>query len=72
MSVAEVKREIEQVSPSEREEVALHLQALRLIGSPEYRERVMRAEEDIDAGRYVTLDQLGELIAKNQAARGTS
>jgi hypothetical protein len=66
----EVKEQLQRLSPTEREEVALFLRALRLSESSEYRERVMRAERDIDAGRFVTLAQLRELIEKNQAAHG--
>ncbi|MBI4623713.1 MAG: hypothetical protein HY736_10925 [Verrucomicrobia bacterium] len=72
MSFAEVKEHVERLTPSEREELAALLRAKKLIDSPEYRERVMRAEREIDAGKYVTLEQLRELVAKNQAARRAS
>jgi hypothetical protein len=72
MSVAEVKEQIEQLSPAEREELALFIRAKQLIESPEYRERIDHAHREIDAGQFVTLAQLKELIAKNQAARGAS
>lgn len=72
MSVAEVKEQIERLSPADREELVQFLRARLLIDSPEYRERVMRAEREIDAGQYVTLAQLKELVAKNQAARRAS
>lgn len=72
MSFAEVKEHVERLSPTEREQLAELLRAKKLIDSPEYRERVMRADREIDAGHYVTLEQLKELIAKNQAARRAS
>lgn len=72
MSVAEVKDQIQRLSAPEREEVAQFLRAMRLSESTEYRERVMRADREIDRGLYVTLEQLRELIAKNQAARRAS
>jgi hypothetical protein len=72
MSFAEVKEQVERLTPSEREELAALLRAKQLIDSPAYRERITRAHREIDAGHYVSLEQLKELIAKNQAARGAS
>ncbi len=72
MSFAEVKEQVEHLTPTEREELAALLRARQLIDSPVYRERVIRAEKEIDAGGFVTLDQLKEMIAKNQAARRAS
>jgi hypothetical protein len=72
MSLAEVKEHVERLSPNERDELAALLRAKKLIESPAYRERVMQADREIDAGHYVTLEQLKELIAKNQAARRAS
>jgi hypothetical protein len=68
MSVAEIKKEIEQLSPQEREEVAQFLRAKQLAESPEYRARVERAHRQIEDRRVVTLEQLKKLVAKNQAA----
>ena len=64
MSFAEVKEQVERLTPTEREELAALLRAKKLIDSPAYRERVMRAEREIDAGSFITLDQLKEMIAK--------
>ena len=72
MSVAEVKAQIEKLSPADRDDLAQFLRSRRLIDSAEYRARVMEAERDIDAGRYATLEQLKELLAKNQATRRAS
>ena len=72
MSFAEVKEQVERLTPSERAELAALLRAKQLIESPTYRERIERAHREIDAGQFVTLEQLKELIAKNQAARGAS
>ena len=72
MSFAEVKEQVEHLTPTEREELAALLRARQLIDSPAYRERVMCAEREIDSGGFVTLDQLKEMIAKNQAARRAS
>ena len=69
MSFAEVKEQVERLTPTERDELAALLRAKKLIDSPDYRERVARAHREIDAGQSVTLEQLKELIAKNQAAR---
>lgn len=72
MSFAEVKEQVARLTPIEREELAALLRAKKLIDSPAYRERVMRADREIDAGGFVTLEQLKEMIAKNQAARRAS
>ena len=72
MSFAEVKVQVEHLTPGEREELAALLRAKQLIDSPAYRERIARAHREIDAGHYVTLNQLKELISKNQAARAAS
>ncbi len=70
MSFAEVKEQVERLTPTERDELAALLRAKQLIDSPAYRERIAHARQEIDAGQFVTLGQLKELIAKNQAARG--
>ena len=72
MSFAEVKEQVERLTPTEREELAALLRAKQLIDTPAYRERIERAHREIDAGHFVTLEQLKELIARNQAARGAS
>lgn len=72
MSFAEVKEQVELLTPTEREELAALLRARKLIDTPEYRERVAQAHREIDAGAYITLDQLKELVTKNQAARRAS
>ena len=72
MSLAEVKERIKELSPAEREELGEFLRAKQLIESPDYRSRVEQAHREIDAGAFVSLDQLKELIAKNQAARRAS
>jgi len=72
MSVAEIKQQIEHLSSDEREEIELFLRAKRLSDSPEYRARVARAHQQIDAGRCLNLDHLKEQIEKNQAARRAS
>ena len=70
MSFAEVKDQIERLTPTERDELVVLLHAKKLIDSPDYRDRIARAHREIDTGQFVTLEQLKELIAKNQAARG--
>ena len=72
MSFAEVKEQVERLTPSERDELAALLRAKQLIDSPVYRERVSRADREIGQGSYVTLEQLKDLVAKNQAARRAS
>ncbi|MBI5771591.1 MAG: hypothetical protein HZA93_27705 [Verrucomicrobia bacterium] len=72
MSVAEVKEQITRMSPVDREELWQFMRAQQLMVSPEYRARVEQAHREIDAGKYVTLEQLKELITKNQAARRAS
>jgi hypothetical protein len=72
MSFAEVKAQVERLTPTQREELAEILRAKKLTDSPEYRERVLKADRDNDTGSYVTLQQLKELVARNQAARRAS
>ena len=70
MSFAEVKEQVERLTPTERDELAALLRAKQLIDSLAYSERIEHAHREIDAGQFVTLEQLKELIAKNQVARG--
>ncbi len=50
MSFAEVKEQVERLTPTEREELAALLRAKQLIDSPAYRERVNQANQEIDLG----------------------
>lgn len=68
MSVAEIKIALEQLSAHDREQIAQFLRAKQLSENTEYRARVERAHQQIDAGRQVTLEQLKDIIAKNQGA----
>lgn len=72
MSLAEVKETVAKLTPDERDELLQFMRARRLIDSPEYRARVEEAHREIDEGKYVTLHQLKELVAKNQVARRVS
>lgn len=69
MSFTEVKEQVARLTPNERDELAEILRAQKLIDSPQYRTRVENAHREIDASRFTTLEQLKELVAKNQAAR---
>jgi hypothetical protein len=68
MSTAEIKVAIDRLSADEFEDVAQYLRARQLARNPEYRARVARSHQQIDSKRSVTLDQLKDLIVKNEAA----
>lgn len=70
MSIGQIKDAIEGRSADEFADLAEFVRAKQLEGNSEYRARVERAHRQIETGRYVTLEQLKDLVAKNEAASG--
>ena len=57
MSLAQLKEEIQRLSADERAEVEKLLRILRVINAPGYRERITKANAEIDSGRGVSQEQ---------------
>ena len=67
MSLAQLKEEIQRLSADERAEVEKLLRILRVTNAPGYRERITKANAEIDAGQGVSQEQFEAAIAESQA-----
>ena len=70
MSVEEIQSQISKMTREEQLQVEAFLKAQRLAQSPEYRQRVTEAHRRMDAGHYVTLEELKALLAKPRPTTG--
>lgn len=60
-----MKRQLERMSPSERSELESFLRAKRAVDRPGFRERVVAAQQRMDAGQVVTAAELRALLRTN-------
>ncbi len=63
MSLKELKAEVDSLKPDERFELAAYLQHLQEKDDPEYHRKLRKANERIDEGQGVTLEELRKLVA---------
>lgn len=68
MSVREIQSELSKLTRDEQLEVAAFLKAQRLAESKEYHSKVAGAHRSIEAGHFVTLEELKALLAKRRTA----
>lgn len=69
MSVQEINTQLEKLSPEELIEVEKRIRILRVITAPGYKERIAEAHKRMDAGHFVTQEQIeAEVTARKKAA----
>lgn len=68
MSVQEIKRQLEQLTAEEQQQVESFLKARRIAESAEYRQRVAAAHERMDRGEGVSSAELRAILARQQSA----
>ncbi len=62
MSFAEIKERVKELTPQEREELALHIEFLRRVSDPEWgAEMERRAEEAAGGGKLVPMKEVQAL-----------
>jgi hypothetical protein len=69
MSLAQIKEEIHRMSVEERAEVEKLLRILKVVNAPGYRERITKANSEMDAGLGVSQEQFEAAIAERQASK---
>lgn len=57
VSLAELKREMERLSPAERRQLAAHLVALDRRDDPEFRRELTRKIDDRTPGQWLTIEE---------------
>lgn len=67
VSVQDIKRHLEKMSPDERSELESFLKAKRAAERPGFREKVEAAQRRMDAGGAVSAADLRELLLANPA-----
>jgi hypothetical protein len=70
MSVQEIQSQISRLSREEQLQVEAFLKAQRLAQSPEHKAKITGANRRMEAGHYVTMDELKTLLAKQRPAKG--
>lgn len=70
MSVQEIQSQISRLSREEQLQVEAFLKAQRLAQSPEHKTKITEANRRMEAGHYVTMDELKTLLAKQRLAKG--
>ena len=68
MSLAQIKAEIQRLSPEERAEVEKLLRILRVTSAPGYHERIAQANAEMDAGIRFSREDLQAVLAQDRAA----
>lgn len=63
MSVQQIRDELSKLTPEELAEVEKHIRILRVITAPGFKERIADAHRRMDAGEFVTQEQLEAKIA---------
>jgi hypothetical protein len=69
MSLAEIKEEILRLNPEELLEVEKLVRIQRVVTAPGWRERITRAQAEMDAGRKVTQEQLEAMLAERRSKK---
>jgi hypothetical protein len=70
MSVQEIQSQVSKLSREEQLQVEAFLKAQRLAQSSEHKTKVAAAHRRMDAGHFVTMDELKALLAKQRLAKG--
>jgi hypothetical protein len=69
MSVQELKGSLDQMSATERAQVAGHLRILRWKETPGLADELARAHAAMDAGRKVSQEQVEQFVAARRATK---
>lgn len=67
VSVQEIKRHLERMSPDERSELESFLRAKRVAERPEFRQKVDAAQRRMEAGAAISASDLRKLLLANPA-----
>lgn len=58
MSLAELKAEVDKLTPAEREELAAQIATAQRLADPAWLERIERARDKTEAGHFYTREDL--------------
>jgi len=64
MSVQQIQEELKKLTPDELTEVEKHIRLLRVVNAPGFKERIAEAHRRMDAGHFVTQEEVEEKIAQ--------
>jgi hypothetical protein len=66
MSIAELKAEVDRLTPEERKQLASYIVAKNQLSRPEVMEELSRKIDDNDPSHWLTLEEFGKRLGLNE------